>query len=149
MIERNALNYAVCHCPKLIHCHSTQLEVIQILWLHLIICMIVVPDSGLFPNGRTFFRCVDALFSSCMLLSTKSYFFISLIDNLRNMSTIVSSSDEVIKSTREGRLYILTKDCFRQQKVQNMVFQLLNSDLVKDIEAYQKQREQEKKKESF
>ncbi|MGV3610387.1 MAG: hypothetical protein ACO1N0_05535 [Fluviicola sp.] len=65
------------------------------------------------------------------------------------MSTIVSSSDEVIKSTREGRLYILTKDFFRQQKVQNMVFQLLNSDLVKDIEAYQKQREQEKKKESF
>ena len=62
------------------------------------------------------------------------------------MSTIVSSSDEVIKSTREGRLYILTKDFFRQQKVQNMVFQLLNSDLVKDIEAYQKQREQEKKK---
>ena len=63
------------------------------------------------------------------------------------MSTIVSSSDEIIKSTREGRLYIRTKDFFRQQKIQKMVFALLESDLVKDIEAYQQQRfEKEKQK---
>lgn len=62
------------------------------------------------------------------------------------MSTIVSSSEEVIQSTKEGRLYIRTKDFFRQHKVQKMVFALLESDLVKDIEAYQKQRGKEKQK---
>ncbi|MNK05430.1 hypothetical protein D3C87_233120 [compost metagenome] len=63
------------------------------------------------------------------------------------MSTIVSSSEEVIQSTRDGRLYIRTKDFFRQQKIQKMVFALLESDLVKDIEAYQQQRfEKEKQK---
>ena len=62
------------------------------------------------------------------------------------MSTIVSSSDDVIQSTKEGRLYIRTKDFFRQQKVQSMVFALLESDLIKEIEAYQIQREKEKQK---
>ncbi|WP_341902653.1 hypothetical protein [Fluviicola taffensis] len=60
------------------------------------------------------------------------------------MSAIVSNSDEVIQSTKEGRLYIRTQDFFRQQKVQKIIFELLESDLIKDIEEYQKNREKEK-----
>jgi hypothetical protein len=62
------------------------------------------------------------------------------------MSAIVSNSDEIIQSTREGRLYIRTQDFFRQKKVQKIIFELLESDIVKDIEDYQKKREEEKKK---
>jgi hypothetical protein len=61
------------------------------------------------------------------------------------MSAIVNTSDEVIQSTKEGRLYIRTQDFFRQQKVQKIIFDLLESDLVKGIEEYQKNREKEKK----
>lgn len=62
------------------------------------------------------------------------------------MSAIVSNSDEIIQSTREGRLYIRTQDFFRQQKVREIILDLLESDIVKDIEEYQKKREKEKKK---
>jgi|GEM_PF-4399509 len=64
------------------------------------------------------------------------------------MSTLekVRNSDEVIKSTKEGRLYIRTQDFFRQQKVQNIILELLDSDIIKDIEEYQKQREKERVK---
>jgi hypothetical protein len=62
------------------------------------------------------------------------------------MSTLVSNSDEIIQSTREGRLYIRTKDFFRQEKVQQIILNLLESDLVKEIEDYQKKREEERKK---
>jgi hypothetical protein len=61
------------------------------------------------------------------------------------MGTIVSNSDEIIQSTKEGRLYIRTQDFFRQQKVQKIIFELLESDLIKDIEEYRKNREREKK----
>ncbi len=61
------------------------------------------------------------------------------------MSAIVSNSDEIIQSTREGRLYIRTQDFFRQQKVREIILDLLESDIVKDIEEYQKKREKEKK----
>lgn len=62
------------------------------------------------------------------------------------MSTIVSNSDEIIQSTKEGRLYIRTQDFFRQKKVREIILDLLESDIVKDIEEYQKKREKEKKK---
>lgn len=62
------------------------------------------------------------------------------------MSAIVSNSDEIIQSTKEGRLYIRTQDFFRQKKVREIILDLLESDIVKDIEEYQKKREQEKKK---
>ncbi|WP_294671615.1 hypothetical protein [uncultured Fluviicola sp.] len=62
------------------------------------------------------------------------------------MSAIVSNNDEIIQSTREGRLYIRTQDFFRQQKVREIILDLLESDIVKDIEEYQKKREKEKKK---
>lgn len=38
------------------------------------------------------------------------------------------------KSTREGRLYIPTKDFFKQDKVKQMVTKLINSSVYKDIE---------------
>ncbi len=60
------------------------------------------------------------------------------------MSTIVSNSDEIIQSTKEGRLYIRTQDFFRQKKVQKIIFELLESDLIKGIEEYQKNREKER-----
>lgn len=56
------------------------------------------------------------------------------------MSKVVKNSDEVIKSTREGRLYIRTEDFFRQQKVQATILDLMNSDIIKDIEDYQRER---------
>lgn len=62
------------------------------------------------------------------------------------MSAIVSNNDEIIQSTREGRLYIRTQDFFRQQNVREIILDLLESDIVKDIEEYQKKREKEKKK---
>jgi hypothetical protein len=62
------------------------------------------------------------------------------------MSAIVSNSDEIIQSTKEGRLYIRTKDFFRQKKVQKIIFDLLESDIVKSIEEYQMNREKEREK---
>lgn len=62
------------------------------------------------------------------------------------MSAIVSNSDEIIQSTKEGRLYIRTQDFFRQKKVREIILDLLESDIIKDIEEYQKNREKEKKK---
>ncbi len=62
------------------------------------------------------------------------------------MSAIVSNSDEIIQSTKEGRLYIRTQDFFRQKKVREIIFGLLESDIIKDIEEYRKNREEEKKK---
>lgn len=62
------------------------------------------------------------------------------------MSAIVSNSDEIIQSTKEGRLYIRTQDFFRQKKVREIILDLLESDIVKDIEEYQKKREKEKQK---
>lgn len=59
------------------------------------------------------------------------------------MSTIVKNSEEVIKSTKEGRLYIRTEDFFRQQKVQDIIMELLQSDIVKDIEEYKRRRKEE------
>ena len=60
------------------------------------------------------------------------------------MNAIVSNSDEVIQSTKEGRLYIRTQDFFRQKKVQKIIFDLLESDIIKGIEEYQKNRGKEK-----
>ena len=46
--------------------------------------------------------------------------------------------EDIVKSTKEGRLYIKTSDFFKQVKIQNTVNDLLNSDIVKDIEARKK-----------
>ncbi len=61
------------------------------------------------------------------------------------MSTIVINNEDIIQSTKEGRLYIRTQDFFRQKKVQDIIFGLLESDIIKDIEEYKKNREKEKK----
>lgn len=61
------------------------------------------------------------------------------------MSAIVINNEEIIQSTKEGRLYIRTQDFFRQKKVQDIIFGLLESDIIKDIEEYKKNREKEKK----
>jgi hypothetical protein len=45
-----------------------------------------------------------------------------------------SLDDKIVKSTKEGRLYIKTSDFFKQVKVKQTVDVLLNSDLVKNIE---------------
>lgn len=46
--------------------------------------------------------------------------------------------ENIVKSTKEGRLYIKTSDFFKQRKIQQTVNALLNSDIVKDIEARKK-----------
>jgi hypothetical protein len=61
------------------------------------------------------------------------------------MSAIVINNEDIIQSTKEGRLYIRTQDFFRQKKVQDIIFGLLESDIIKDIEEYKKNREKEKK----
>ena len=40
----------------------------------------------------------------------------------------------IVKSTKEGKLYIETKDFFSQPKIQQTIKDLLNSDLVKQID---------------
>jgi hypothetical protein len=48
----------------------------------------------------------------------------------------------IIKSTKEGRLYIKTSDFFKQVKIQQTVNDLLKSDIVKGIEARKKLKSQ-------
>lgn len=40
----------------------------------------------------------------------------------------------IIRSTREGRLYIKTSDFFNQEKIIKIIKDLLESDIVKDID---------------
>lgn|GEM_PF-2278591 len=39
-----------------------------------------------------------------------------------------------IKATKEGRLYIRTKDLLKEEKVRQTIAKLLNSDLIRNIE---------------
>jgi hypothetical protein len=62
-----------------------------------------------------------------------------IFEYLKNLETMVSNKKEnIVKSTKEGRLYIKTSDFFKQVKVQKTVDDLLKSDIVKDIEARKK-----------
>lgn len=49
------------------------------------------------------------------------------------MST--ENNDNIIHSTKEGRLYIKTSDFFNQEKIQQTIHELLDSDIIKQIEA--------------
>jgi hypothetical protein len=42
--------------------------------------------------------------------------------------------EDIIKSTKEGRLYKTTQDFFSQKKVINLIEDLLKSDLIKQID---------------
>lgn len=46
----------------------------------------------------------------------------------------MTKKKNIVKSTSSGRLYITTEDFFQQEKVQETIKELLNSDIVKDIE---------------
>jgi hypothetical protein len=49
-------------------------------------------------------------------------------------------ADEIIHSTKSGRLYIKAHDFFSQPKVQKMVSDLINSDIYKSIEKHKSGR---------
>jgi len=49
-----------------------------------------------------------------------------------------NKKENIVKSTKEGRLYIKTSDFFKQVKVQKTIDELLKSDIVKDIEERKK-----------
>ena len=62
-----------------------------------------------------------------------------IFEYLKNLEMMTSNKKEnIVKSTKEGRLYIKTSDFFKQVKVQKTVDDLLKSDIVKDIEARKK-----------
>jgi len=42
--------------------------------------------------------------------------------------------DNIIKSTKEGKLYMTTFDFFNQEKIRRTITELLNSDIIKKIE---------------
>lgn len=45
-----------------------------------------------------------------------------------------NKKENIVKATKEGRLYIKTSDFFKQAKVQKTIADLLKSDIVKEIE---------------
>lgn len=49
-----------------------------------------------------------------------------------------NNKDSIIHSTREGRLYIETVDFFKQAKVQQIINELLDSDIIRQIDARKK-----------
>lgn len=49
-----------------------------------------------------------------------------------------NNKDNIIHSTREGRLYIETVDFFKQAKVQQIINELLDSDIIRQIDARKK-----------
>lgn len=49
----------------------------------------------------------------------------------------------VVKSTKNGRLYMETTDLLSQEKVQSTIHYLLKSDLIKNIDKRNKKQEQE------
>lgn len=55
-----------------------------------------------------------------------------------------NKKEEIIKSTKSGRLYIETKDFLLQDKVKDTIKALLESDLIKNIDKAQADRNKEK-----
>lgn len=45
-----------------------------------------------------------------------------------------NKKENIVKATKEGRLYIETSDFFKQAKIQKTVTDLLKSNIVKEIE---------------
>ena len=62
----------------------------------------------------------------------------SIFENIMNIKIMINKKENIVKSTKEGRLYIKTADFFKQEKIQKTVNDLLNSDIVRDIEARKK-----------
>jgi hypothetical protein len=54
-----------------------------------------------------------------------------------------SNNDHIIQSTREGKLYIKTADFFKQEKIQQIIHELLDSDIIRQIDARKKGDNQE------
>jgi len=48
------------------------------------------------------------------------------------------NNNNYIKSTADGRLYITTKDFFRQQEIKEMIEKLMNSKLFQEIKSTEK-----------
>lgn len=44
------------------------------------------------------------------------------------------SNDNIIHSTKEGKLYITTADFFKQEKIKQTINELLDSDIIKKID---------------
>lgn len=48
------------------------------------------------------------------------------------------NKDSIIHSTREGKLYINTVDFFKQEKIKQTIADLLDSDIIRQIDARKK-----------
>ena len=71
-----------------------------------------------------------------------SYLFKLVIQTIQYMEN-AEKKKVVVKSTKNGRLYMETTDLLSQEKVQYTIHYLLDSDLIKDIDKRNKQKEQE------
>jgi hypothetical protein len=54
-----------------------------------------------------------------------------------------TKKENIVKSTRQGRLYIKTSDFFNQERIQKTISILLKSDIIKEIEERKKTKLQE------
>ena len=48
------------------------------------------------------------------------------------------NKDSIIHSTKEGRLYITISDFFKQEKIKQTIAELLDSDIIRQIDALKK-----------
>jgi len=48
------------------------------------------------------------------------------------------NKDSIIHSTKEGRLYITISDFFKQEKIKQTIAELLDSDIIRQIDARKK-----------
>jgi len=67
----------------------------------------------------------------------KASFFFSqktFIFTLNKLIVMGKKRERKIKATKEGRLYIRTKDLLKEEKVRQTIAKLLNSDLIRNIE---------------
>ena len=60
--------------------------------------------------------------------------FFYIFEYLKKIEIMPNKKENIVKATKEGRLYIKTSDFFKQVKVQKTVADLLKSDIVKEIE---------------
>lgn len=60
--------------------------------------------------------------------------FFYIFDYLKKVEIMPNKKENIVKATKEGRLYIKTSDFFKQAKVQKTIADLLKSDIVKEIE---------------
>ncbi|AKP51556.1 hypothetical protein CA2015_2135 [Cyclobacterium amurskyense] len=51
----------------------------------------------------------------------------------------VKKNKDVVKATKEGRIYIENEDFFKQEKVQSLISRLKKSSIFKEIESKKKE----------